>query len=149
MLPRAQGASTVSKRAAHTGKNCCEFTGHSSADGRAFLVDHLFPSFIGPSHQIEAVCVARAHKRKSIRLFFVIPVGIVRKKWSIVRRWPYKKDGRRKERKYRASIIIGTGVRACFEPERSPSANHREAAAAAEGSRLVVEVGSDGLISRP
>ena len=67
---RAQGASTVSKRAAHTGKNCCEFTGHSSADGRAFLVDHLFPSFIGPSHQIEAVCVARAHKRKSIRLFF-------------------------------------------------------------------------------
>ena len=70
MLPRAQGASTVSKRAAHTGKNCCQFTGHSSADGRAFLVDHLFPSFIGPSHQIEAVCVARAHKRKSIRLFF-------------------------------------------------------------------------------
>ena len=40
-------------------------------------------------------------------------------------------------------------MRACFEPERSPSANHREAAAAAEGSRLVVEVGSDGLISRP
>ena len=41
-------------------------------------------------------------------------------------------------------------MRACFEPERSPSANHREAAAAAaKGSRLVVEVGSDGLISRP
>ena len=39
-------------------------------------------------------------------------------------------------------------MRACFEPERSPSANHREATAA-EGSRLVVEVGSDGLISRP